>query len=187
MLLLKTCRGCGNPKPNTDFYKLSNPKMSQDGLRARCKQCYLDHQHAKRYADLDSAREYGRSYYAANAAALRKIANDNNATVRGKLDGAISSGVSRGLAIGSKNGRSSFELLGYTIDDLYLSLESKFQPGMTWGNYGFYGWHVDHKRPLASFNYSTPDEPEFKEAWSLDNLQPLWATDNWAKGSRLAA
>lgn len=61
-------------------------------------------------------------------------------------------------------------------------LEAKFEPWMTWEDYGFYGWHIDHIKPLAAFKYETPDDPEFKEAWALGNLRPLGAVQNWRKG-----
>lgn len=62
-------------------------------------------------------------------------------------------------------------------------LESKFVEGMTWENRS--EWHIDHIRPIASFNYATPDDPEFKQCWSLSNLQPLWAKENMSKGAKL--
>ena len=54
---------------------------------------------------------------------------------------------------------------------------------MGWDNYG--EWHVDHIRPIASFNFESVDCAEFKECWSLDNLQPLWAFDNLSKGTKI--
>lgn len=63
-------------------------------------------------------------------------------------------------------------------------LESKFEPWMGWDNFGFYGWHIDHIKPLAAFDYQTPDDPQFREAWALSNLRPLAAVDNWKKGSK---
>jgi hypothetical protein len=42
---------------------------------------------------------------------------------------------------------------------------------MSWDNYGFYGWHVDHKRPLSSFDYSDENkERSLREAWHYTNL-----------------
>jgi hypothetical protein len=61
-------------------------------------------------------------------------------------------------------------------------LEKQFTEGMTWDNYG--QWHVDHIRPMSSFNFTSLDDPEFKECWDLSNLQPLWETENLSKGSR---
>lgn len=50
---------------------------------------------------------------------------------------------------------------------------------MSWANFG--EWHVDHIVPLASFTFASPDDDEFRAAWSLANLQPLWALENLQK------
>lgn len=84
-----------------------------------------------------------------------------------------------------KGGRSWERLLGFTLADLMAHLEAQFLPGMTWDNRG--EWHIDHIRPLCSFSFQTPDDPQFREAWALTNLQPLWAADNLRKGGRWAA
>lgn len=85
----------------------------------------------------------------------------------------------------TKGGRRTFALLGYAVEQLVAHLESRFAPGMSWENYGRNGWHIDHIRPLSSFTYSTPDCPDFKEAWALSNLQPLWAIDNLRKHAKM--
>jgi hypothetical protein len=101
----------------------------------------------------------------------------------------LSSGISRRIRLGlthpnSKNGRSWEALVGFTRDDLRRHLEALFQPGMSWENYGT-RWHLDHIRPVASFNCTSVEEPDFRECWGLANLQPLWAEDNVRKGARL--
>ena len=73
-------------------------------------------------------------------------------------------------------------MLGYTIEELMNHLEKQFTEGMTWDNYG--EWHVDHKKPMALFGFTSTDDTGFKECWSLDNLQPLWGKDNLSKGTR---
>ena len=72
--------------------------------------------------------------------------------------------------------------LGCTINELKAHLESKFQQGMTWGNWAFDGWHIDHIKPLASFDLT--DREQFKEACHYTNLQPLWAEENLSKGAK---
>lgn len=79
--------------------------------------------------------------------------------------------------------RSTFDLLGYTLEELMTHLEKQFTKGMTWNNYG--EWHVDHKIPMNSFNFESTDDIGFKECWKLSNLQPLWGLDNLSKGSKL--
>ena len=49
---------------------------------------------------------------------------------------------------------------------------------MTWENYGSY-WHVDHIRPLASFDLSKPEEQT--KAFHFSNCQPLEAKKNLQK------
>lgn len=74
--------------------------------------------------------------------------------------------------------------LGCTVSEARAYLESLFHLGMTWDNHGVDGWHIDHVRPLASFDRSDPDWQ--REAFHYTNLQPLWAADNIAKGARYA-
>jgi hypothetical protein len=79
--------------------------------------------------------------------------------------------------------RSTFDLLGYTLEELMNHLEKQFTEGMSWDNYG--EWHVDHKLPMSIFQFETVEDREFKICWSLDNLQPLWGIENLMKGSKL--
>lgn len=82
---------------------------------------------------------------------------------------------------GTKKSKT-FDVLGYTVDQLMRRLESTFSPGMTWANYG--EWHIDHIRPIVSFNIQHEGDAEFRRCWSLGNLQALWGPDNSRKGGR---
>ena len=103
---------------------------------------------------------------------------------KNKLSKNISSLIRHSL-VGNKNGWHWEDLVGYTLEDLKGYLESKFQGGMSWENYGFFGWHIDHIRPISSFNITDYRCKDFRKCWSLDNLQPLWAKDNLSKGAKL--
>jgi len=70
--------------------------------------------------------------------------------------------------------------LGCTIPELREYLESNFRSGMSWENHG--QWHIDHIRPLASFDLTDPEQQ--KQACHFTNLQPLWAAENLVKGDR---
>lgn len=102
-----------------------------------------------------------------------------------RLDMAISTGVRLHLLQKDiiKEGRSWKDILGFTIEELIMHLESKFDSNMNWNNYGTY-WHIDHIKPKSWFIYESVDDPAFKECWSLDNLQPLEAKQNMIKGNR---
>jgi 5-methylcytosine-specific restriction endonuclease McrA len=112
---------------------------------------------------------------------LRKLRQDP----KRRLDGAMRTGVWRLLRPGAKEGRRTYDLLGFTRKKLMAHLERKFADGMSWENYGR-AWHVDHIVPLSVFNYETPDDLDFKRAWSLRNLQPLWAKANNDKRAKLS-
>ena len=77
--------------------------------------------------------------------------------------------------------KSTIELLGCTGIELANHLEKQFQPGMTHDNYG--EWHIDHIRPIASFDLSDPKDAD--KCFHYTNLQPLWAEENMSKGDKL--
>ena len=76
-----------------------------------------------------------------------------------------------------------FDILQYTPESLIKHLESQFENNMNWDNYG--EWHVDHKLPITSFNIEEMGDEEFMRCWSLENLQPMWGTDNIRKSNRV--
>jgi predicted nucleic acid-binding Zn ribbon protein len=74
------------------------------------------------------------------------------------------------------------EMLGYTVAQLCTHLESHFQPGMTWENYGKREdqWSIDHTRPISTF----PLNATVKEINALNNLRPMWHTENCSKKNK---
>ena len=78
--------------------------------------------------------------------------------------------------------KPTFEHFDFTKEELFAHIESLFTDGMSWDNMS--EWHIDHIRPLASFNFTSEDCEDFKECWALSNLQPLWASDNIRKGAK---
>lgn len=81
---------------------------------------------------------------------------------------------------GSKS-QSLIDVLGCSIEECRKYLESKFQDGMTWDNYG--EWEIDHILPCASFDLTK--EEEQKKCFHYTNLQPLWWRDNRTKGNKV--
>jgi hypothetical protein len=78
-----------------------------------------------------------------------------------------------------KNERSTI-LLGCSINDFRLHLESLFQIGMSWENYG--RWHIDHIIPCSKFDLTKLEEQ--KKCFHYTNQQPLWAIDNLKKSNK---
>lgn len=103
--------------------------------------------------------------------------NRKNKDLTFKISKNLRSRLSK--AITNKSSTSTILALGCSIKELKIHLESKFQPGMSWDNYGHKGWHIDHIKPLCSFDLT--NEEQFKAACHYTNLQPLWWYDNLSK------
>jgi hypothetical protein len=125
-----------------------------------------------------------KEWAAANPDKVRNRSAKRRLDPKFRLENAIRVAVSSGIRRGTKSS-STFDILGYTPDELRAHLEAKFTDGMSWENYGRGGWHVDHVFPLASFTFDTPECPDFKKAFALKNLQPLWEPENCSKRARL--
>lgn len=75
---------------------------------------------------------------------------------------------------GSKKLIKTEELIGCSTLFYKEYLESKFTNGMSWENYGYFGWHIDHIQPCVSFDLSNLEQQ--KLCFHYTNTQPLWAT-----------
>jgi len=147
-------------------------------------------------------KEYAKKYYLNNkekCKAQNKVYRQNNkdrlnqlnreyrkklltTDVNFKLRTNLRYRLKEALKANFKSG-SAVNDLGCSIQQLKIYLESKFQSGMTWDNWSFEGWHIDHIKPLASFDLS--DRNQLLQACHYTNLQPLWAKDNLSKGAKI--
>ncbi|UJW87955.1 hypothetical protein [Devosia sp. SL43] len=132
-----------------------------------------------RQANPEKMREY---YRLKSAERRRKKAGDLDfrmmASIRARIRNALK---------GSSKSVRTAELLGASLDVVRSHIEKQFTDGMTWENWGRgWGgrreWHMDHVKPLVSFDVSDPKQ--LAEACHYTNLQPLWAFDNLKKGGR---
>lgn len=177
----KVCTKCGLPKPRTVEFFPSDARKA-DGLRADCRECFS----AARLARYVQKRtEAGIAYqpsaahrgpkprangYAIQDRALLRMAPKVK-TVADRMRDRIR------RAVGPvPKGHYS---LGCTPAQLRTHLERQFLRGMSWANRT--DWHIDHIRPLASFDLTDPDQ--IKTACHFTNLRPIWAKDNLRKGA----
>ncbi len=100
-----------------------------------------------------------------------------------KLRHILSAQMRYALRNGGTKSARTIELLGCSPDFLKAHLESQFQPGMTWDNYGIDGWHIDHIYPCSGFDLTDPYQQ--KLCFNYKNLQPMWAFDNKSKGGKI--
>lgn len=127
-------------------------------------------------------REQNRGKY--NEIKLKQYYRRYRTDIKFRLNRLMSSAIRQSLKYKStsKNGRPWESFVNFTLEKLIAHLESLFQDGMTWDNQD--NWHIDHIKPISLFNFESVNDSEFKECWSLDNLQPLWAGDNLRKSNK---
>ena len=121
----------------------------------------------------------------------RKILREKERTKRKnspetRLVQVLRTTLNRRIKLKNRGGLSVY--VEYTPGELRRHIENQFVEGMSWKNYGRMGWHVDHRKPLASFTFFDKNGKEKKDeisrAMALNNLQPLWAVDNLKKGCK---
>jgi hypothetical protein len=181
---LRRCPTCRKFKKPTDFYKNSYRKH---GCSAYCKECARERSRKWRSENPQKQKATQVKWRKANPEKVREISRLDNRklrnTPRGKLSSNVAGAIRKALH-GSKAGRHWEDLVGYTIDQLKAHLEKLFKLGMTWENYGI-AWEIDHKIPIAAFNFETPEHVDFKLCWSIRNLQPLAISRNRSKSKRI--
>lgn len=177
-------------KDKVKLYKKTWHKTNKNRLNAKSKSYYEANKEtlklkkkAYREVNKDKVKEREKAYRTSNKNKLyeydmyrykNNIQRKISCRLRSRLRDVLKSNYKAGSAVKD---------LGCSIDELKNYLESKFQPGMTWDNWTTDGWHIDHIKPLASFDLT--DRKQFLEACHYTNLQPLWANDNLIKSDKL--
>lgn len=140
---------------------------------------------AYRARNLEKRREATRVYRAQNPDKVRESNRKANQRRKCSLSWKLGYCLRNRVRLAIKNNQkvgSAVRDLGCTIEELKKYLESKFKPGMTWDNWSRSGWHIDHVKPLSSFDLN--DIEQYRAATHYTNLCPLWAHENLIKGAK---
>lgn len=167
----KKCRSILEPS-RVEYYKKWREENFE--IKARLDKEYRE-KNIEKIKSYKKSPEYKKIKALSDKKQYEKIKKDPKRLLNAK----VKSSMSESIKFNKKN--SYFKILGYTIDDLKIKLENTFSKGMSWDNYGRNGWHIDHIKPLVLFDMTK--ESEFISAWSLNNLQAMWESDNCSKGS----
>ncbi len=193
----KQCKSCGEIKPLVEYYK---HKLNAGGYRPQCKACF-NHLNGKVW---ESKRRQDRltgikikvkltsEEQKEKARARRRVSNRGPEYVVAQKEWRnkyysdpqknLARAIRRRLYMARKaqcKSGKTLEHLGCSWAELKLHLESQFQEGMTWDNYGQGGWHIDHIQPLCAFDLTS--EEDLRIVCHYSNLRPLWQCDNLAK------
>ena len=85
----------------------------------------------------------------------------------------------------TKNGRKWENLVVYNLNDLIKHLKKTLPNGYNWKDFLEGKLHIDHEIPISAYSFDKPEDFQFQECWSLNNLQFLPAKENLKKGSKL--
>jgi hypothetical protein len=151
---------------------------------------YVKENHKNWYSkNKEHRKEYMKDYQENNKDKIRKTKREYEKTRKSndpvyKLVGNFRTAIYTVLKENNvKKFGHYFDILGYSQENLINHLENQFDDKMSWENYG--KWHVDHKLPITFFNFTSIEDEEFKKCWSLDNLQPMWGSENISKSNRI--
>lgn len=209
---LKKCSACSELKSSHEFYKnnsskdglyayckkCSNKKNKKFELKNKKKRKKYHEQYRQENLEICKKRcndykrknkekmsESFKKYYNNNIETMREKSKDYHYKNKGELKYKLRCNIRSRIILALKkydiNTKISLKILGCTIDYYINYIESKFTEGMTWEKYGHNGIHIDHIKPCASFDLSKKEERE--KCFHFSNTQPLWASENFKKGS----
>jgi len=145
-------------------FRLENPEINKEKCRIYKKN---NPDHFKKWVDKNKERR-------------KKYINEYNSDPKNKIKNSLRSRINQLLNKKYKNPRT-LELVGCDYEFLIKYIENKFTEGMSWDNYGYYGWHIDHIIPVSSVK----TEEDIYKLYHYTNLQPLWAKDNLIKSDKI--
>ncbi len=166
-----------------NYYRNNKEKVKQAIRKWQKDNLGKIHIHQKKWRDKNE--KYLKEYRSKNRGKKRKYLREylkNNTSIR------LSKNFARLIRFSlrdNKNGNHWEDLVDYNLKELMEHLEKQFKPEMNWSNYGKNGWEIDHIKPISSFNFTSYNDREFKQCWSLNNLQPLWKEENISKGDKI--
>ena len=186
---LKVCSCCKQELPLSSFARAKN---KPDGLQSYCRAC--NRVHAKKYEQSEKGKETNKrsnhslkgkishQKYEKSAKGKKVQCQATNKYFKKRRRADINFRLSTGLRsrvcqiLQWSKSQTSFSLLSCSIEEFRKHIESQFQEGMTWENYG--EWELDHIIPIAYFRNNNPD---WKVCFHYLNYQPLWKRRNQIK------
>ena len=126
------------------------------------------------YENKDHIQEYHRDYKP------KREKEDLNFKIINRLRTRMSMALKKGYKSGS-----AVRDLGCSIEEFISYIESFWEPGMSWDNYGKKKgqWSIDHTIPLSSFDLTNREQ--FLMAAHYSNMRPMWHIKNMRKHAKV--
>lgn len=184
---LRVCKCCGEIKNINEFRKNSSTCKANGQGHYRCMVCESNETKQK-YANLTDEEkrikiEEVKLWAKNNRNRVRELGRKYDKKPKRKFFKNIRKRLKDIIKKDKNTGRYRKDV-GCTRQELIRHIESQFQEGMSWDNYGQGEnndhqncWHIDHIIPISKYEGEYPNH--------YTNLQPMWGIDNIKKGNRL--
>lgn len=196
----KTCGKCGKEKTAEQFYRNSYGK---DGLNSVCKKCKLEASRKYYEANRDRVKSKNAKWHQENKARASELSSRryqaNKKAIRAKqgrrekerlasdptfaLTYRARRSARRGLS--GKRAPGFFRHMPYSQDEFVRHLISTLPEGYTESDVcDGRKLHIDHIRPVCSFDLTGDVDDEFLKCWALENLRMIPAHENLKKSGK---
>jgi len=164
-------------------------KLNEDRLKLYYKEWakgnkdkLLENSRSWRAKNIEKSRERSRIFNIENKEKIYehtkdRLSNDPIFRLGINVKSLIRNSFGRVNNVTARKAKRTEEILGCSVEEFMTHIESKFTDGMTFENHVRYGWHLDHKIPLAV----AKTEEDIYKLNHYSNFQPLWAADNFEK------
>jgi hypothetical protein len=160
-------------------YKKKNTKIiSEKGKQFRLENPEINKEKCRIYKKNNP--DYFKKWVNKNKEHRKQYINEYNSIPKNKIKNSLRSRINQ-LLNKKYNTPKTLDLIGCSYEFLIEYIENKFTEGMSWDNYGYYGWHLDHIVPVSS----AKTEKDVYKLYHYTNLQPLWAEDNLRKSNKI--
>lgn len=171
---MKICSVCHETKILDDF---NHQKAGKFGRRSYCRLCQSEMKKIYNKENREKITNYQKKYRQLNptyASDYQKNRREGDIVFR-----LVGNMRSRLCNIIRDKSKTTLECLGIDVNTFKIYLESLFEVGMSWENYG--EWEIDHKIPLSS----AKNQDEVLKLNHYTNLQPLWKLQNKQKSNKI--
>ena len=182
----KKCSKCQVVKPLSNFHSnlicVDCNKIIRKQYRLRYQEKTKVYNALYRMSHKDSRRIYSKQYNSNNRDKINNYLKIKmNVDQSFKLRRTITTRILHAIK-NNKRQHNIFNLIGCTIDEYKIHLQSLFKSDMTWENHGKV-WHIDHRIPINFFNLE--DGVEQIQAFYYKNCQPMYIEENLNKRDKL--
>lgn len=173
----KICTKCKIEQPIELFHR--NKRFKKSGRVAQCRACCNLQKRKYTAKSKDKKAAYDKIYRKKKAKEIAAFKKAWEQKHRNDPEFKLRRNLRRRIHHVIKNDYKSdhtMALLGCNIEEFIKYIESLWQPGMSWDNYGLNGWHLDHIIPCRTFDLSDPEQQ--KKCFHYTNQRPLWWYEN---------